>query len=141
MNVLDGYTMFGRSWIFIGFQWTLISVQYAIAAMIPDESLDVTIQLRRTEFITSKLIDGVADEDYDIMPEGVPKIDPAKAAEMDIEGKLIKKMMKKGTGGGKSKDIPVGSYPKGNEPWPTVVSTNRRGKKDPSPTKNPMNIK
>ncbi len=50
--------------LFIGMQWALISLQSVIAAYIPDIPYDVNIQTQRNEFIVSKLILNVADEDF-----------------------------------------------------------------------------
>eukprot|EP00349_Pseudokeronopsis_sp_Brazil_P006662 CAMPEP_0202975738 /NCGR_PEP_ID=MMETSP1396-20130829/71532_1 /ASSEMBLY_ACC=CAM_ASM_000872 /TAXON_ID= /ORGANISM="Pseudokeronopsis sp., Strain Brazil" /LENGTH=46 /DNA_ID= /DNA_START= /DNA_END= /DNA_ORIENTATION= len=45
MTVLTDYSLFGRVWIFIGFQWVLISIQYITQAIIPDVPESVEIQL------------------------------------------------------------------------------------------------
>jgi anoctamin-10/anoctamin-7 len=65
MTVLHQYSLFGRVWIFIGFQWVLISIQYVTQAIIPDVPESVEIQLARTEFINDKVIEKVPDEDFD----------------------------------------------------------------------------
>ena len=64
MDVLEQYSYLGRTWLFIGFQWFLISVQFIISAAIPDIPASVQIQSQRSEFIVSKLILHVEDEDY-----------------------------------------------------------------------------
>lgn len=63
MDTLDEYTAIGRVWIFIGFQWALISIQFFAERVIPDEPAEAVIQIERMEFITSKLIDRVRDDD------------------------------------------------------------------------------
>lgn len=62
MSLLNDYAISTRLWIFFAFQWTLILLQQALAMIIPDEPLEVTIQRRRNEFIVSKIIDKVPDE-------------------------------------------------------------------------------
>ena len=71
MNTLDhvGYTTTGKLWIFIGFQWVLFGAQMVIRVMVPDEPRFVDIQRKRTEFIVSKVIDKVKDEDDDELME------------------------------------------------------------------------
>lgn len=64
MDVLKEYTYLGRTWIFIGMQWAMISFQFALGAAIPDIPEEVEIQQKRNEFINSKLILFVEDEDY-----------------------------------------------------------------------------
>ena len=65
MSLLDDYVISTRMWIFFGFQAALILIQQFIDFLIPDEPLDVTIQRRRNEFIVSKVIDKVPDEEED----------------------------------------------------------------------------
>jgi hypothetical protein len=45
MDVLDQYTLVGRTWIFIGFQWTLICVQFVVAEICPDVPEEVRREL------------------------------------------------------------------------------------------------
>eukprot|EP01039_Chlorochromonas_danica_P003789 gene3789-4139_t len=63
MDVLHRFDIYGRSWIFIGFQWTLIGMQFLVEQMIPDVPEEVEIQIKRQEFITAKLIDHIPDEE------------------------------------------------------------------------------
>lgn len=51
--------------IFIGFQWTLLCLQFILLKLIPDIPLPVQIQMARAEFINEKLIFFADDEDYD----------------------------------------------------------------------------
>lgn len=63
MDVLHRFDIYGRSWIFIGFQWTLIGMQFLVEEMIPDVPEEVEIQIKRQEFISAKLIDRIPDEE------------------------------------------------------------------------------
>lgn len=63
MKSLDGWSQAARLWIFIGYQWILFLFMYFIALLIPDESNEYKIQSKRAEFIVSKLIDRVPDDD------------------------------------------------------------------------------
>jgi hypothetical protein len=65
MDVLWGYSLQGRVWIFIGFQWVLIFCQFIAQAIVPDVPESVTIQMDRTEFFKEKVIEFVEDEDFD----------------------------------------------------------------------------
>jgi hypothetical protein len=49
--------------IFIGFQWTLIGLQFIAQEIIEDCPAEVTIQRQRNEFINSKVVEKVADEE------------------------------------------------------------------------------
>ena len=118
---LRSWTMFGRSWIFIGFQWTLISCQYVLSAVIPDVSLDVTVQLERQEFITSKLIDFIPDEDYELYPDGPEQITDAANANDQAEARFLKELLKKKSKMG-SLEMAVAEYPLNGATWPGVVS-------------------
>lgn len=46
--------------LFIGFQWTLIMVQFIVADACPDVPEEVDIQLQRQAFIRSKILDKVS---------------------------------------------------------------------------------
>jgi hypothetical protein len=65
MTVIDWFSEQGRVWVFIGFQWVLISLQLYVQYAIDDVPEEVTIQLERKAFINDKVIEKVADEDYD----------------------------------------------------------------------------
>lgn len=65
MDVLwDVFDLTRRVWIFIGFQWVLISIQFLTQYFIPDVPEAVEIQLQRREFINLKVIEKVEDEDF-----------------------------------------------------------------------------
>lgn len=119
MDVLsDYYSLFGRSWLFIGFQWGLMTIQYIIGAVIPDEPLEVQVQASRKSFICSKIIDGTPDEDYDEAPNGHPQLDGASTDDKVASDKYLKRLMKKG--GADMPDIVVGKYPDSGGAWPKV---------------------
>ena len=65
MNVLDrhGFSPAGKTWIFIGVQWVFLTIQQAISTVIPDETDITLLQVDRQEFIVSKVIDRIPDED------------------------------------------------------------------------------
>lgn len=63
MNILDDFSMKWRLWVFLGFQWFCFVCQYLIQLVVPDEPLEVIVQLERTKFITDKLIRKVPDDD------------------------------------------------------------------------------
>jgi anoctamin-10/anoctamin-7 len=53
-----------RLWMFIAFQWVVIGFQFVCGVYIDDVPDDVDIQLKRMDFINSKVIFKVADEDF-----------------------------------------------------------------------------
>lgn len=61
--LLPGWTIYGRMWIFIGFQWALYISQLLIRIAVPDVPVKVTIQKKRQDFIVSKIIFKEPDED------------------------------------------------------------------------------
>ena len=68
MNVLTknpywSFSMYGKAWIFIGFQWVLFVSQLVVRLAVRDIPHHVEIQSGRNKFIISKVIDGVKDED------------------------------------------------------------------------------
>lgn len=65
--------------IFVGFQWSLIGVQFIAQAIVPDVPEEVEVQLERMEFIVSKVIDKTEDEDQDTVTSfSVDANDPTK---------------------------------------------------------------
>ena len=50
-------------WIFVGMSVLVLGVKFLIAAIIPDVPTKVTIQLKRTEFFTQRVIDNLDDDD------------------------------------------------------------------------------
>jgi len=63
MTTLNEYTALGRTWVFIGFQWALITMQFISEQAIPDEPEEALIQIERMEFICSKLIEQELDDE------------------------------------------------------------------------------
>jgi hypothetical protein len=64
MTYFDDYTGYNRVGMFVGFQYVVFILQYAIQALIRDEPKIVTIQRLRQQFITDKLIEKKPDEDH-----------------------------------------------------------------------------
>jgi len=65
MDVLDAYSNYGRLWIFVGFQWCLIGIQFIAQALVPDVPEEVEIQLERMDYIILKVIERAEDEDQE----------------------------------------------------------------------------
>ena len=128
---LSYFTLFGKSWIFIGFQWTLISMQYMLSAFIPDVAVEVTVQLERQDFINAKLIEQLPDEDYELYPNGPEQITASNNDHDQAEAKFLKELLKKKTKQG-SLEMAVGNYPLGTATWPGVITA------DISESENPM---
>lgn len=119
MNVLDGYSYLGRTWLFIGFQWFLISVQFIISAAIPDTPESVHIQQKRAEFIVSKLILHVEDEDY-----GEEQEDPnGRQSVIDSANPLLAAQAKHGHDDKVYPEVHVRAFPhsKPKDGWPSVI--------------------
>jgi hypothetical protein len=64
MDVLDGYTLATRVWIFVGFQWSLFAVQFMSALLIDSEPEEVRIQKLRAACMHEKVVDKYEDDDY-----------------------------------------------------------------------------
>lgn len=68
MDVLDYFIEFsmpGKLWIFIGFQWFFLVIQQVIQKLIPDVTDSAIMQAARNAFIVSKILDKVADDDVE----------------------------------------------------------------------------
>lgn len=91
LRVITNICCFCR--IFIGFQWVLISLQFIAAYAIPDVPEVVEIQLERTEFINSKVVLKVADEEFD---EEEPEPESPRQAEATDEDPLTSEPLKTG---------------------------------------------
>jgi hypothetical protein len=63
MNTLDGYSTFARMATFIGIQWALVFIQVVFGFYIPDVPEEVRIQGLRNDFIESKIIQKISDDD------------------------------------------------------------------------------
>ena len=62
MTTLDGWSINAKFWVFIGFQWGCFVLQSLIMSAIPDIPEEVNIQIQRTDFITSKILEKQPDE-------------------------------------------------------------------------------
>jgi len=89
MDVLWKYSLEGRLWIFIGFQWVLIGIQFIAQAVIPDVPREVEIQEQRIEFINEKVVEKVADEDYGEVVE-VEEVNEENEEEPSAKGEPAK---------------------------------------------------
>jgi anoctamin-10/anoctamin-7 len=126
MDVLDHFSPHGKVWIFLGFQWTLIFLQFVAQLWVDDVPEEVEIQMERNAFIKSVIIDHVADEDYfDDKAARLIEAAEGKAVQKDVtvavgccgssgeQEAKVKKMA--GTEG--LTDLPEYAYP-----WDTVAS-------------------
>jgi hypothetical protein len=62
-NYTLNYTWVVRVWIFVCMAAGIMGVKLLIAAIVPDEPHEVTIQLKRAEYLTNKFFDDIVDED------------------------------------------------------------------------------
>ena len=62
MTVFDNHSLTLRFWLFLGIQWFIFSMQSLLRYLIPDVPAPVAIQLQRSDFITSKVIDLTPDD-------------------------------------------------------------------------------
>ena len=53
--------------IFIGYQWVLFVAMFASEYFVPDVPEEIEIQLKRQEFMVSKVIKELPDEDEDLL--------------------------------------------------------------------------
>ena len=75
LTVLNDFDQFTQWWIFVGFQWVMFTVMVVLASSIEEESQDTRIQRQRGEYLGSKLIEHMADDDVDIVrPSTEPEI-------------------------------------------------------------------
>jgi hypothetical protein len=63
MTVMDDVNNDTQWWIFIGFQWVVFAILIFAQYVIPDESDDIGIQKARTDWLVSKIIDFIPDDD------------------------------------------------------------------------------
>ena len=64
-------TWVARAWIFISMAAGILFLKEFLAFLIPDEPSDVTIQIKRQEYITGKVLDDIQDEDDDELIKGI----------------------------------------------------------------------
>jgi len=149
MDVLwDRFSLAGRLWIFIGFQWVLIAAQFVAQAVIDDCPREVEIQLERMEFINLKIIERVADEEFgmeiqveddDEVEEGKFKRGPRHCGNIwgiqckkkdKLRGKRVRKMRTD------IADYPEYDYPMDStEKWPQPLHKSSKNLPTKSPSK------
>jgi hypothetical protein len=117
MTVIDRFSLQGRVWIFLGFQWVLISLQYILQAVIDDVPEEVEIQLKRTQFINEKVIEHVEDEDFDTQVEVLFEVEDADNDEQVVKGCCGRKKGKSSMRGitNVETDFPYFEYPFNNQ--------------------------
>ncbi|CAN0494051.1 unnamed protein product, partial [Laminaria digitata] len=54
-DTVEKFSLSTRLWIFILLQWVAFSFMAAVSEWVPDVPEDVTLQLQRTEFLSSKV--------------------------------------------------------------------------------------
>ena len=96
MNVLPvHYTEYTRIWIFIGFFWVVIGIQFAIRRSIPDVPYEVEVQHQRQEYINRMIITREKVESIDELlanfhrEQGGKVVAPLNVESLDIKG-LVK---------------------------------------------------
>mmetsp|Transcript_1336 Transcript_1336/g.1776 ORF Transcript_1336/g.1776 Transcript_1336/m.1776 type:complete len:861 (+) Transcript_1336:116-2698(+) len=62
-GVLDGYSMSTRLWVFVIIQYVIFTLMYTIQLTVPDTPHDVLLQHQRTDFLVSKIIERISDEE------------------------------------------------------------------------------
>lgn len=66
MQLLDAYSPWGVVWIFIGFQYSIISLMGVFAYMVDDVPEEVDIQLKRMEHLCDIAFDRAEIEDNEV---------------------------------------------------------------------------
>lgn len=66
MDIASEFSDSGRLWIFIGFQYTMVMVQFICSIAIPDKSFDVEVQVKRMSYYVDKVINKVPDVDDEL---------------------------------------------------------------------------
>lgn len=62
-NYTEHYTWVVRVWIFVTMAGGIMGVKMLIAAIVPDEPSEVTVQLQRAQYLTDKFFNDIVDED------------------------------------------------------------------------------
>ena len=62
-NYTEDYTWVVRVWIFVSMSTGILGIKTLIAAMVPDVPHEVTIQLKRSEYLIDKFFNDIVDED------------------------------------------------------------------------------
>merc|ERR1712167_127323 len=60
-----GFSSIGRLWIWFGFVFVMVTFQVVIHFTIENEDEETALQIKRMNFITSKVIDHEQDDNYD----------------------------------------------------------------------------
>ncbi|CAN0077413.1 unnamed protein product [Scytosiphon promiscuus] len=79
-ELVGEYSLSTRLWLFILFQWVAFIFMATLGAAVPDIPEDVTIQLQRTTFLASKIIDKVQDE----LDDDMRKIDEGSLKNFEV---------------------------------------------------------
>lgn len=65
IGIFESWTISSKLWLFWGIQLFMIIFRYGLAVLIKDEPREVAIQLQRSQYIASKVIEKVADDNFD----------------------------------------------------------------------------
>lgn len=74
MSLLWDYSFQFRLWIFIGFQWCVLGLQYITQLIIPDIPEEVEMQIQRAEFMKEKILDKEHDDEFNYKYEKKKKM-------------------------------------------------------------------
>ena len=106
-------------------QWAIISAQFMIQAVIPDTPLDVETQSQRSEFIVSKLVLFVEDEDFGEEEEEDDSNERLSILHQKNTNSSLfgKKKSSKSVGKPDRPDVAVGAFPHAKPAggWPTFL--------------------
>ena len=92
LSARANFSLVGRLWVFFGFCVTLIFFQFLLTLAIPDVPLEVQIQHERQEFIVSKAIKRLQDEDYSELMDMADELE-AKAEQAAIVRYCVKTLI------------------------------------------------
>jgi hypothetical protein len=88
VNALSRFSMLGKLWIFLGFQWIMMAVQYILELAIPTIPEEVQIQKERIRYIEHKVIRKIEDDDYDSYEEKLKLFEDSKKSKLSFWGFL-----------------------------------------------------
>jgi len=120
MGIPAGYSASSKLWIFIGFIFFCLILQFSTQVLIPEEPKEVQIQLKRTEFLVEKVIHKVEDdvviepdklcvigeESDDVIATGVVR--PFNDSD---DSKAANSVQKKAEGNSKGSQYKINQYP------------------------------
>lgn len=95
LNTFNNVSFTTRLWLFIGFQWCLITVYFFIQFYIPDVPIEVDIQLKRAEFIIEKVVHKKPDDemisikDYKLKKQEKELANKEKEEEITLPSKIL----------------------------------------------------